>query len=357
MRIAVITNDGPQGGGAGRIASMYSDALIRHGHEVRTWGPNETFHQLAKMSSLGRLFFHLGDLRAHQDVVSQILEWHPNALLTHNLTGCGFATPKLIRRRGIRWVHMLHDVQLFEPSGQIIEGESMPLFHWLWRKKWSMLRRIAMGEPNEVVSPTKWLLEAHHAFGWFRKTQTVVIPNPIEQKKNINEINRDAKQIIFVGRVDWDKGIDLLIEAWLKVRDTASRLVIVGDGAWLSRIRALKDSKIEVCGRQTSAEVARHLSASGILVVPSRVHENQPTVILEGLAAGCRIIATNVGGVKETLDGEGDVVEPNSVSALVTSINEALDDKSSQTNAVRVLAAHDPDLCVSALTGALRSNL
>ena len=336
---------------------MYSDALIRHGHEVRTWGPNETFHQLAKMSSLGRLFFHIKDLRADQDVVSQILEWHPDALLTHNLTGCGFATPKSIRRRGIRWVHMLHDVQLFEPSGQIIEGESMSLLRWVWRMKWSMLRRIAMGEPNEVVSPTKWLLEAHRVFGWFRKTQTVVIPNPMEQKKGVSEINRDARQIIFVGRVDWDKGIDLLIEAWSKVRDSASRLIIVGDGAWLSRIRAMKDSKIEVRGRQTSAEVARHLSASGILVVPSRVHENQPTVILEGLVAGCWVVAADVGGVKETLDGEGDVVEPNSVDALITSINEALDDESSPTEAERVLAAHDPEACVAALIGALRSNL
>ncbi len=357
MRIAVITNDGPQGGGAGHVAEIYTQTLIRDGHEVRTWGPSELFTVLSRMSAIRRLFFHLRDLGAHSATVSQIVAWQPDVLLTHNLTGCGFATSKHIHRHGIRWVHLLHDVQLIEPSGQIIKGESFSVLHWLWRSIWSALRHVVMGEPDEVISPTKWLLEFHRSFGWFRGKKTMIIPNPIQIHQTVVELPRDPKELIFVGRVDWDKGIDLLIEAWPRVRDSVSRLVVIGDGAWLSRIRGIKDPKIEVCGRLSSDEVGLRLQHAGILVVPSRVQENQPTVILEGLAAGCWIIATNVGGVKETLDGEGEVVEANSVDALVASMKRALGSDMHSTNSAHVLATHDPDVCVAALIGVLKSNL
>ncbi|MBP9863826.1 glycosyltransferase family 4 protein [Patescibacteria group bacterium] len=356
MRIAVITNDGERGGGAGRIAALYTDALKRLGHEVRVWGPRDTFFQLSTMSGWKRLLFHLADLRANPDLVSQIRAWNPDALITHNLTGCGFGTPSRVQRMGVRWVHFLHDVQLFEPSGQMIAGESCPTWRWLWRMLWSRFRRCVLGEPDTVISPTQWLLDAHRRFGWFMRTPAVVIPNPIYLQTCTEEAVRDLKQIVFVGRIDWDKGIDVLIEAWARVRDRVSRLVLIGDGAWVGRIRAMKDSNIELCGVQPSDEVMRRLSGSGILVVPSRVHENQPTVILEGLVAGCKVIATDVGGVKETLSGAGEIVQPNSVDALVRAIETCVSTESSSA-VPSIVAAHDPERCVSALIGALKSNL
>jgi glycosyltransferase involved in cell wall biosynthesis len=58
--------------------------------------------------------------------------------------------------------------------------------------------------------------------------------------------------------------------------------------------------------------------------VPSRVQENQPTVILEALAAGSRVIASNVGGVGETLGQAGWLIPPGSPDALVSGVRSAL---------------------------------
>ena len=127
MRIAVLTNAYPPraSGGAGRIAFLYNELLRSHDHEIRVWGPREEFYGLAKMSPVLRLLFHVRDLGADQKTAQEIEAWKPDVLLTHNLTGCGFGTPSLIASKQIRWVHVLHDVQLIEPSGQIVFGESL----------------------------------------------------------------------------------------------------------------------------------------------------------------------------------------------------------------------------------------
>jgi hypothetical protein len=101
---------------------------MARGHEVRVFGPAEWFEQLHATSPARSFVHHLRDLRPNEQTVNEIVTWTPDVLLTHNLTGCGFGTPQKIRERGVRWVHILHDVQLFEPSGRMIAGETSPKF-------------------------------------------------------------------------------------------------------------------------------------------------------------------------------------------------------------------------------------
>lgn len=112
MRLAILTNDYPPRarGGAGVVAETYARELERRGHEVKVFLKNADLYQ---RSAFNRLLFHVQDLWPRRSLVQEISTWKPDVLLTHNLTGCGFATPRLIQRRGIRWIHFLHDVQLF----------------------------------------------------------------------------------------------------------------------------------------------------------------------------------------------------------------------------------------------------
>jgi glycosyltransferase involved in cell wall biosynthesis len=363
MRIAILTNAFPPDarGGAGRIAGIYADLLKRRGHVVRVWGPSTEFSQLGSTNVFRRLRFHLADLKAHEGTIEEIMEWKADVALTHNLTGCGFGTPAALKDAGLRWVHVLHDVQLVEPSGQIVAGESFPMSRALWRKYWSALRHDALGEPDAVVSPTKWLLEFHQRFGWFRGCEVRIIPNPVEAiHEPLPQDGIRPTQVLFVGRLDADKGIDLLLEAWKSVCDVATKLVLIGDGSWSVRIRQLADSKIELRGQLPPEQVADAMRQSAVVVVPSRVYENQPTVILEAAAADCRIVAADVGGVRETLGEAGIVVPPNDTSALAGAIRRQLVEPHSdnERRARRELSfRHDPDVSADALCGLLRSNL
>jgi glycosyltransferase involved in cell wall biosynthesis len=288
-----------------------------------------------------------------------MLEWKPGVLLTHNLTGCGFGTPQVIQKSGVRWVHVLHDPQLFEPSGKIMHGETHERWRDVWRFAWTRLRRKALGRPDAVVSPTRWLLAQHERRGFFSRTRCEVIPNPLPAAASAHEA-RDDLAVIYLGRLDPDKGIDLLLDAWQNVRHVASKLVIVGRGMRSEEIKKIGDPKIEYRGQLASEEVVRLLQRCGVCVVPSLVLENQPTVILEALSAGCRVVASDVGGTAETLDAAGWIFPAGSVRGLIEALLQALQsthDPQREHLAAQILRLHDPAFCVSRLEGLLKSNL
>ncbi|MFH1620580.1 MAG: glycosyltransferase family 4 protein [Patescibacteria group bacterium] len=363
MRIAVLTNEYPPlaTGGAGRIAYVYNQLLERHGYEVRVWNCGLKFGRWRSKKQFWRFLNHLLDLLPSKKTAEEIISWKPDVLLSHNLTGCGFGTPRLVQFEGVRWVHFLHDVQLFEPSGKIIFGESLKFFRHLWRMIWSLLRRRALGRPDAVVSPTNWLLNEHAKHKFFMDTISEVIPNPlcVDAVMDVNLI-RDPKQVLFVGRLDYDKGLGILLDAWALVKNSAGKLVILGNGEMRQDIEKLKDPLIEMRGSVTSQEVFKAMLQSGVVVVPSLVMENQPTVILEALVFSCRVVAAEVGGVKETLDSAGYLVNPGSVNALAQGLKAALtdpDDKERARNRGDVLDHHDPEGSVLRLIGLFKSNL
>jgi glycosyltransferase involved in cell wall biosynthesis len=364
MRIAILSNVLPTAdatGGAGRIAYIYAELLRGLGHEVKAFGPRAAFAELGQMDALTRLAFHAQDLVGDDVKIAEILEWEPKILLTHNLTGCGFKTPRQISDVGVRWVHVLHDVQLFEPSGQILSGESFGWARWLWRVAWSLLRQSSMRNPDVVVSPTQWLLDMHKKFWMFdRGVRTMVIPNPILPNVDSSDGHRRNNQktgqrILFVGRVDIDKGICVLLDAWKNV-DAQAQLTIVGDGNLREQIASQKIDRVTCVGSKSPDDVARLMSQSDVVVVPSLVMENQPTVILEALAAGCRVVASDVGGIRETLGDAGWIVPPADPKKLAAAINEALQPTTySLQPAQEILAQHDPQRCIQKISDALFS--
>lgn len=356
MRIAILTNAYPPrvSGGAARIAFLYNELLRERAHEIRIWSARPAFDRLSSMRPAKRLAFHLADLGQNDETVREIIGWKPDVLLSHNLTGCAFGTPKAIRATGIRWVHLLHDVQLIDPSGQIIAGETWPHARRMWRQIWSLLRRIAMGEPDAAISPTEWLLKFHQGYGWFRSIPTEIIPNPVLPHPTSSSTVRDG--VLFVGRVDADKGILVLLQAWKRMRD--ARLTVIGDGSLLTELRARQIDGFDFRGPLPSDAVLRIMAERRVVVLPSLVMENQPTVILEALASGCRVVATDVGGVRETLQGAGRIVPPGNADALADAVRDALKETSDEIpHRAEILSRHDPFRCVQRLEAVLRSNL
>jgi len=364
MRIAILTNAFPPKthGGAGRIAYVYSKLLEGQGHEVRVWGPDPKFYLLHEWPAPFRLFFHLRDLGPRKNIVKEIVGWKPDILLSHNLTGCGFGTPRKVKRsrRQIKWLHVLHDVQLFEPSGQIVYGETHAWLRRIWRRFWSRLRRNALGQPDIVVSPTQWLLDMHTKFGFFRTARKEILPNPVESSGVQADTQRDARRIVYVGRLDPDKGIDLLMAVWPRLREAASGLTLVGGGWRLEYLKSLQDEKLKVRGDLPHDQVLDLLRRCGVLLLPSLVLENQPTVILEALAMGCKVVAADVGGVRETLGAAGRTFRPGSQDALVAAVFDALrtqNDPERESARLEILKHHDPGVVSARLAGLLKSNL
>lgn len=125
----------------------------------------------------------------------------------------------------------------------------------------------------------------------------------------------------------------------------------------------MKDERISILGALPHERVLELMRSHAVLAVPSLLIENQPTVILEGLASGCDVVASDVGGIPETLDGAGFVVKAGDVNALASSLKIAIDDTDAvarderEKNRGKILSRHRVEVVVAELEFVLKSNL
>jgi glycosyltransferase involved in cell wall biosynthesis len=112
-------------------------------------------------------------------------------------------------------------------------------------------------------------------------------------------------QVLFVGRLSPEKGILELLDAWRRASPRKLRLLVVGDGPLASQARARTDASIRLLGRQHKREVTKLMLSSRALVLPSRWYEVQAVVLLEAMAAGLPVLASDLGGNSEALGAIG----------------------------------------------------
>jgi glycosyltransferase involved in cell wall biosynthesis len=104
-----------------------------------------------------------------------------------------------------------------------------------------------------------------------------------------------ARRWLAVGTVSPVKGHDLLVAALARVPE--AELTLVGDTRAFADFAArLVAPRLRLLGARPPAELPSSYAAADVLVVPSR-SENAPIVVLEGLAAGLPVVASDVGGV------------------------------------------------------------
>lgn len=144
--------------------------------------------------------------------------------------------------------------------------------------------------------------------------------------------------ILAVGRMVEKKGFHLLVEAFASLSTASSRLVIVGDGPEMNRLRAIAASldltdRTIFPGFQDREQVSTWMAASDIVVVPSIPTRNDidtgPVVLVESLAAGRPVVATPVGIAREILTtGENGVLadpDPQSIAVGIETVLADLD--------------------------------
>lgn len=138
-----------------------------------------------------------------------------------------------------------------------------------------------------------------------------------------------GRVVLYMGRLSWEKGIDVLADAWSCASLRDATLLVVGDGP-LRRALARpntgsKASRIEIRGPTTNVQT--YLDAADAFVLPSR-GEGLSYSLLEAMATGLPVIATSVGGNREVIVAPefGMLVPPEDASALAYALTEVIAD-------------------------------
>ena len=138
------------------------------------------------------------------------------------------------------------------------------------------------------------------------------IPAPLDKTKfeKIPNVERNPKQIAYVGRDSFEKGTDIL-----------------------RKIESQINGTVKFCTDLPWDETMKILKASQMLVVPSRT-ESIPQVIKEAFYLKVPVIATNVGGIPELVVHQetGILVPPEDPEKLTIAINNLLDNEESRRN-------------------------
>src|SRR5438876_737318 len=146
--------------------------------------------------------------------------------------------------------------------------------------------------------------------------------------------------IVAIGRLIDKKGFADLIHACrlLKDRGKLFRCEIIGEGPLEKELRRQIDrfdlqNCVQLLGAKPQPEIAEHLTAGTVFVLPSVIDadggmDNLPTVIMEEMATGFRVISTAIGGIPEMViqNETGFLVPPGDVAALAGAIERLFDE-------------------------------
>lgn len=156
------------------------------------------------------------------------------------------------------------------------------------------------------------------------------VPNAIDISKLPKESDRRyEKQILYAGRLSKEKGILDLITASEDLPDDI-HLVILGSGPEEEKVKEVSKRKtnIHYLGYQPKEKTISLIRGSDILVQPSLMEGGTSSTLLEAMACKTPIIATRVGGNKETINHmqTAFVVEPNSPKQILDAISDLIND-------------------------------
>ncbi|WP_244880743.1 glycosyltransferase family 4 protein [Mycolicibacterium gilvum] len=249
--------------------------------------------------------------------VFQILAWYPDLVHVHSSSYGSFArkcilswTAIILRVPVIIHVHGSEFHNFFD--------NAQPPIKWV-------IRRTLTRASTVIALGATW---AERLQRIAPNAKIALVPNAIRLEGAVAQDSSGPVHVVFLGRVSDRKGTFLLLESWAKLVATAStptpKLTIAGDGE-VDRARELASALgirngVDIRGWMSPTEAQELLATAHVLVLPS-LNEGQPMAILEAMARGICVVASNSGGIPEMLGMDGGVlVDPINADSLTDAL-------------------------------------
>ncbi len=206
-------------------------------------------------------------------------------------------------------------------------------FYYSWGKR-HLRRWIRRIDGKIAVSPAATRFVEKYFPGYYN-----IIPNGVDiahfaKAKPLEEFQDGKLNVLFVGRPEKRKGLDHMLPAFALVRKQRKdvRLIVVGAGKfdrYKRMARSLHVEDVEFRGYVSHEDLPRYHQSADVFCAPNTGFESQGIVLLEAMAAGLPIVASNIEGFASVLTHgvQGLLVLPGDAASLAGAILELLDDE------------------------------
>jgi len=203
------------------------------------------------------------------------------------------------------------------------------------------LERRSVELADDLVSPSRYLVGWMGEKGWRLPASTRIIQNALPLKPNATQREAAIDEIVFFGRLEARKGVELFLSAYTALcakRDMSrikvtflgkfSRIEGVHSGVYVLERTRTWPAPPSLIAELSQEQALSYLSRPGVLaIMPSRA-ENSPCVVVECIVGAVPFIATDSGGTAELI-AEADRARclcAGAPEALVAAMDAALDD-------------------------------
>jgi glycosyltransferase involved in cell wall biosynthesis/ADP-heptose:LPS heptosyltransferase len=198
-----------------------------------------------------------------------------------------------------------------------------------------LLEANLLRHAHVVTVPSDWSRRTIRERGWLPPDQPVsILPNGVGELwfEPPRVPSSGRFDVLLVGRMDAQKGVDVLLRALARPELRRVRARIVGTGGASEELRAMASrlglaGRVEFVGHRSHEEVRTDMTGARLFALPSRA-ESFGMAIVEAMAAGLPVVTTAAGGIVEfARHGENALVVPvDDDAALGTAIRRVLDD-------------------------------
>jgi phosphatidylinositol alpha-mannosyltransferase len=171
--------------------------------------------------------------------------------------------------------------------------------------------------------------------------EILIVPNGVDvarfaARRRVHA-RSEVRRIVFLGRLEHRKGADVAVRAFIDLAAARPEVAlrVLGDGPQAAALRALIASapasvraRIDLVGRVSGDELPELLADADIALLPSRGGESFGLVLLEAMASGTVIVATDIPGYRAVArhDREALLVRPDDAPALAGAVDRLIAD-------------------------------
>ncbi|HQT80546.1 MAG TPA: glycosyltransferase family 4 protein, partial [Rhodopila sp.] len=347
MRVLMVHNFYQIAGGEDSVVRAECAMLEQAGAEVMLFSvTNDVIKGRLRQAAAGLQVIY--NPLARRALARKLAESAPDVVHIHNFFP--LLSPAIFdacREAGIPSVLTLHNFRILCPTaflGAEDANRERSLRQSCW---WTVPKKVYRNSAAATLAVAA-MVEYHKRAGtWSRKVDRFIAltnwarqtfikgglpaerisvkPNWVPQPPRAARVERQG--VLFVGRLDDQKGIPILLEAWAHL-DYPLR--IIGDGPLSDMVRQTGNPRICYLGRQPREVVQREMLSACLLVLPSMGYEMFPLTVLEAFAAGLPVICSALPSLRDIVeDGvTGLTFAPGLPGALVEKVRYVLSDPS-----------------------------